>query len=88
MEKVQNYWRAKLALSTIKLGLQQREDVVEPFCPHQIKITVALDDVKGRKRQLPLDFCHSKVLPQLFLLVPFPYSKLLCCTPLNKSELH
>lgn len=77
MGKVKTYRRAELALSTIKLGLQQRENVVEPFCPHQIKITVALDDFKGRKRQILLDVCHSRQFPQLLLLVSFPIAN--CC---------
>lgn len=90
MGKVKTYWRAELALSTIKLGLQQRENVVEPFSPHQIKITVALDDVKREEKSIPFGIDgHSKQLPQLLLLVPFPYSKLVLYTsPQNKSELH
>ena len=35
-------------------------DVAEPFCPHQIKNTVANDDFERRKRQMALDVCYSK----------------------------
>lgn len=35
---------------------------------------------------MPLDVCQSKLLPQLLLLVLFPYSEL-CCTPVLRTSL-